>query len=390
MRSFSKTFSLLAIVIVAACGCKDDEGTPNPTLPTISGDALSASEGSGSTIFTFLVKLSNAFNKTVTVDYATANLTAEAGEDYVAASGTLSFAEGETEKMVTITILGDNWKEADEQFVLLLSNPANGLVTVPNIVGTILNDDTQDSDEGYTTPDNYAGYNLVWQDEFNGTAINTDDWTYDQGAGGWGNNELEYYTNRPENSYISDGKLVIEAKKESYQGAQYTSARMKTQGLKSFKYGRIDIRAKVPVGQGIWPALWMLGDNITTVGWPKCGEIDIMEVIGKEPSTLYGTPHWDDNGNHASYGGHTVLSDGTFADEYHVFSIVWDSQSIKWYLDDMQYHVIDITPAGLSELRENFFLIFNVAVGGNWPGNPDGTTEFPKQMRVDYVRVFQQ
>ena len=186
--------------------------------------------------------------------------------------------------------------------------------------------------------------------------------------------------------------LTITAKEESYNGQDYTSSRIKTQGLRSFKYGRVDIRAALPYGKGLWPALWMLGDNITTIGWPNCGEIDIMELIGGgtfNDKTIYGTIHWDDSGTHASYGGSKSLSSGTFADEFHVFSLIWDSSSIQFLLDDVVYRTADITPAGLSEFHENFFFIFNVAVGGNWPGDPDATTVFPQKMYVDYVRVFQ-
>ena len=189
-----------------------------------------------------------------------------------------------------------------------------------------------------------------------------------------------------------DGYLIITAKQENFGGQNYTSSRIKTQGIESFQYGRIDIRAALPNGQGIWPALWMLGDNISTASWPGCGEIDIMELIGGNgynDRTVYGTIHWDDNG-HASYGGHNSLPSGTmFSDEFHVFSIIWTSTSIKWLRDDIQYHEADITSSSLSEFHQNFFFIFNVAVGGNWPGSPDGTTIFPQKMIVDYVRVFQ-
>jgi len=185
------------------------------------------------------------------------------------------------------------------------------------------------------------------------------------------------------NAQVANGLLTIEAKQS---GSSYSSARLTTQGKQFFKYGRIDIRARLPQGQGIWPALWMLGENFPTVGWPKCGEIDIMELVGHEPAKTHGTVHWHHNG-HASYGGHTSLSSGVFADEFHVFTITWDEQFIRWHLDDVQFHVIDIK--GLPEFHEDFFFIFNVAVGGNWPGNPDATTRFPQTMLVDYVRIFQ-
>jgi beta-glucanase (GH16 family) len=234
-------------------------------------------------------------------------------------------------------------------------------------------------------------YQLVWSDEFSGPSIDPAKWVMETGAGGWGNNELEYYTNRTSNAYIDNGMLVIKAVKENYLGSYYTSARMKTQAKASWKYGKIEARMKLPYGQGIWPAFWMLGDNISTVSWPKCGEIDIMEMIGgtdPRDRTLYGTAHWDANG-HASYGLHTALPSGKFADDFHLFSITWTAQKISWSLDGTQYCVIDITPAGLAAFQKNFFIILNLAVGGNWPGNPDLSTVFPQTMYVDYVRVYQ-
>ena len=244
---------------------------------------------------------------------------------------------------------------------------------------------------GYSTPLSYPNYTLIWNDEFNGSSL-SNDWGYDIGTGswGWGNNELEYY--RTENAVVDSGVLTITAKKENFGGQSYTSSRIKTQGIKSFKYGRVDIRAALPYGKGIWPALWMLGDNITTASWPDCGEIDIMELIGGgsyNNRTVHGTIHWDNNGSYASYGGNNSLSSGIFAEEFHVFSIIWTSSSIKWLRDDIQYHQADISPAQLSEFQQNFFFIFNVAVGGNWPGSPDASTIFPQKMYVDYVRIFQ-
>ncbi|MBL6444738.1 glycoside hydrolase family 16 protein [Fulvivirga sp. 29W222] len=258
-----------------------------------------------------------------------------------------------------------------------------------------LEGDTTPSDipsEGYTTPESYAGMNLVWQDEFGGTSI-SGDWTHEIGTGsnGWGNNELQYY--KEENTEVRDGYLIITAKEESFGGRDYTSSRIITSGKQTFKYGRIDIRAALPQGQGIWPALWMLGSNFNSVGWPACGEIDIMELIGGSATgrdnTVHGTVHWDNAGRNANYGDHYTLSSGIFADEFHVFSIVWDATSITWYVDDVQFNVVDTTPTELSEFQNDFFFIFNVAVGGNWPGSPDANTIFPQKMIVDYVRVFQ-
>jgi hypothetical protein len=234
--------------------------------------------------------------------------------------------------------------------------------------------------------------NLAWEEEFDGTSLNTDFWTFETGAGGWGNNELQYY--RPENTSVSGGFLTITAKQESFSGSNYTSSRLITKGKKEFQYGTIEIRAKLPKGQGIWPALWMLGGNISSVGWPKCGEIDIMEMIGganNRDKTVYGTLHWDEGGNHActcDKPGYTLPS-GIFNDDFHVFKITWDQTDIKWFVDGTQFNQINITPSGLSEFHAKHFFIVNLAVGGNWPGSPDGTTTFPQQLIVDYIRVYQ-
>lgn len=244
-------------------------------------------------------------------------------------------------------------------------------------------------EQGYFTPTEYDGYQLIWNDEFQGNFINSD-WSFNIGNGssGWGNNELEYY--RSQNASVADDVLTIEARKENYGGKQYTSARMKTEGGFSFQYGRVDIRALLPKGQGIWPALWMLGENINTVGWPKCGEIDIMEMVGGSgnENQVHGTIHYDDNG-HVYTGNSITLSSGIFAEAYHVFSIIWDETSLKWYEDDNLFYEVDITDPKYNAFHQKFWFIFNVAVGGDWPGNPNSTTIFPQQMKVDYIRVFQ-
>jgi len=244
---------------------------------------------------------------------------------------------------------------------------------------------------GATSPTSYTNMKLVWADEFDGTALNSEFWSFETGYGsnGWGNNELQFY--RTQNTSIQDGHLVITAKKEPFGGKEYTSSRIITKSKKEFRYGRVDIRAALPKGQGIWPALWMLGSNFDTVSWPACGEIDIMEMIGGggRENTVYGTVHWQNEGKNAKYEGKTTLSSGTFSDQFAVYSITWDATSIRWFVDNKQYHVIDTTPAELDEFRRNFFFIFNVAVGGNWPGSPNTTTTFPQHLIVDYVRVFQ-
>jgi hypothetical protein len=382
-----KALLLLAILPLFS-ECNKSKAPDPANLPSAFISDAIKSEGNSNSTLDFKVYLDKTYEKPVKMDYTTKDGTAKAGEDYTTTKGILTIDPGSTQGTITVPIVGDTLYELDETFEILISNPLNCVILTNSGPGTILNDDKYTPsgvNDGYITPLTYSGMKLVWSDEFNGTQIDTSNWTHETGAHGWGNNELQNYTTSPENSFISNGVLVIEAKQS---GSGYSSARMITMGKREFKYGRIDIRAKLPKGKGIWPALWMLGANFKTVGWPKCGEIDIMELLGHEPGKVYGTAHWG-NPNHASYGLSTALSSGTFADQYHVFSLVWDNKNIKWYLDDVQFVVIDITPAGLSAMHNEFFFIFNVAVGGNWPGKPDGTTVFPQRMHVDYVRVFQ-
>lgn len=226
-------------------------------------------------------------------------------------------------------------------------------------------------------------YQLVWSDEFNGTALDTTNWAYDLGGGGWGNNELEYY--QKANATVSGGNLIITAKKQRVGSNAYTSARIKTQGKHAWTYGRIEARIKLPVVQGLWPAFWMLGSNITTVNWPQCGETDIMEHINTD-SLIYGTIHWYNNGN-ASYGSNTASSPSG----WHVYDVTWDTAAITWHIDGVQFCQANIANNinNTGAFHNPFFVILNLAVGGNWPGNTIDNTKLPASMYVDYVRVYQ-
>jgi beta-glucanase (GH16 family) len=237
-----------------------------------------------------------------------------------------------------------------------------------------------------------AGWKLVWQDEFNGDTLDLNNWTFDLGANGWGNAELEEYTNHTDNVRVENGNLIIEARQDETAQYGYSSARIKTQDLQAWQYGRVEGRLKLPQGQGIWPAFWMLGNDIsTTAMWPNCGEIDIMEFIGKEPNSIYNTAHGPGYSGAKGLGSHTDLPQGSLQNDFHVYAIEWESTEIRWYIDDAQVFKVSagVTP-GKWVFDHPFFIILNVAVGGGWPGYPDDSTLFPQQMLVDYVRVYQQ
>ena len=242
------------------------------------------------------------------------------------------------------------------------------------------------------TPIGYReGWILTWQDEFDGPEIDAAHWTHEIGGNGWGNAEDQFYTAEPENSFIENGNLVIQALEQRKQGKPYTSARLITKDKFSQTYGRFEARLQIPTGQGIWPAFWMLGDTISTAGWPDSGEIDIMENIGKEPTMIHGTVHGPGYSGARGVGASYSFPDGRpFADDFHVFAIEWEPEEIRWYVDDVLFNTV--TPsdvAGDWVYDHPFFILLNLAVGGQWPGYPDATTQFPQRLTVDYVRVYE-
>lgn len=235
---------------------------------------------------------------------------------------------------------------------------------------------------------------LLWSDEFNGAALSRPDatkWTYDLGANGWGNNELEDYTDHAENAFLDgEGHLVIRAKKD--KTGHYTSARLKTEGLFSFTYGRVEARMKLPHGQGMWPAFWMLGADIGTAAWPECGELDILENLGREPSIAHGTIHGPGySGKNSISAQYELPGSPALANDFHVYAADWSPNRIEFSVDEHVYATV--TPAALPPgtkwvFDHPFFILLNLAVGGAWPRNPDATTSFPQDLTVDYVRVY--
>ncbi|UPM43190.1 glycoside hydrolase family 16 protein [Halocatena salina] len=247
-----------------------------------------------------------------------------------------------------------------------------------------------DSKQVHTQAFDGNEWTLSWREEFDTGSIDQGVWNFETGNNdGWGNNELQYY--QRENAWIENDQLVIEAREQGVDGYEYTSARMTTAGKYEKQYGRVDVRARLPQGQGIWPAIWMLGADIGSVGWPNCGEIDIMELIGSDVDTVHGTIHGPSYSGGNSIGG--SYTNGSFADAYHVFQLTWYPDAIKFFVDGQHYFTVtlyDVQDSGYEWVFDNgsFFLILNVAVGGDWPGYPDASTSFPQRMEVDYIRVY--
>ena len=392
--------STILIAAILYCSCSKSKTpvppvTP-PALPTLSIlDISHARDNKVATAFRFFISVSSASDKDIKVNYATSDSTAISGTDYIGVSGTLTIPASQNLGYVDVSVSGDSLRQPDQAFYLTISNPVNATIKgSAKVVATITTNGTYypSDSEGYYSPSTYTGYTLKWSDEFNDAAINTNNWNFDIGGSGWGNHELEYYTNSPNNAYLSNGKLVIEARQETIGNNNYTSARMNTAGKKSFQYGRIDMRAKIPVSHGMWPALWMLGSNISTTPWPACGETDIMELIGSSPNRVVGSIHWAQaNGSSGTVNNAYFLSSGDFSQQFHVFSLIWRMNYVQIIVDGIPYMTAtnsSIT-SGTWPFNAPFFFIFNVAVGGDWPGPPDSTTIFPQQMLVDYVRVFQ-
>ena len=364
--------TLLALPVLFLNSCNNDEDSSEPPNIMINLAPFPVSEDAPGLSITVPVYLSATFDQPVTLEYTTEDSTALVGDNYVATSGILTFNPGETVKGITVDIKHDTAQKQDVYFIVRLSNPVNAVLIASRIIVKITNID-------YVT--------LKWSDEFQLPALNTTVWNYELGKNnGWGNNELQEYTNSVENVNLESGYLNITALNPVPNS--YTSGRITTQGKKEFTYGKMEIRAKLPEGQGIWPALWMLGANISTQSWPTCGEIDIMEFLGHETNKVYGTAHWEDIG-HKYLGSNTTLTTGSFNEDFHTFTLTWTPNRLAWSVDGDEYFELlrSTIPKFPWDLPQ--FFIMNVAVGGNWPGPPDETTVFPQTMTVDYIRVYQ-
>ncbi|MDO9254074.1 MAG: family 16 glycosylhydrolase [Bacteroidales bacterium] len=338
----NKLTALLFLLFFAALSCKKTESTEADTAPTnLALNQIVSTDSSGSVSFT--AAATNA------VMY------------------TFNFGDGTTEVSVT-GIVTHHYTASAVYTVTVVAKSASGKTASTTTVITVA-----------------VVQGLVWADEFDGTQLNSSKWSYELGAGGWGNNEVQYYTDRADNTVVSDGTLKIILKKESYNNSLYTSARLISHGKYSFTYGKIEVRAKLPAGGGTWPAIWMLGDNLFTgTAWPACGEIDIMEHVGNDLNKIHGSLHDPSSFGNTVNTGTTIVPGVT--EDFHVYSLEWSATTIKFFVDNVPYYIFGNNTT--HPFNQNFFIILNVAMGGNFGGAIDPAF-VSAAMEIDYVRVYQ-
>lgn len=342
-----RNYFFALLLLVAGCSKKNSGDTSQAAPTNLTVTATVSTDGSGKV--DFVAKADNA----VTYDFDFGN-----GNVFSVPAGTISHL---------YTIVGTN-----TYTVVVTAKSSGGLTTKKSLNVTVT------VNPPFTT--------LVWSDEFdvNGLPDQTK-WSYDIGTGsnGWGNNELEYYTNRQENAVVDSGVLKIKAIRESYSGSQFTSARLLTKDKFAFTYGKVEVRAKLPAGVGTWPAIWMLGTNIGTVGWPACGEIDVMEHRGSELNKIFGTLHYPGHSGANANGSTTMISNATT--DFHKYALEWTAQSIKISVDDVVYQTV--MNSSDIPFNHDFFFIMNIAMGGNFAGAVDPAFT-NATMEVDYIRVY--
>jgi beta-glucanase (GH16 family) len=339
MKRFILAFALVSVVLVS---CSKSSSTPAVTAPT---------------------------NLTLSVMVAADS------------TGTVNFTAAATNAVSYEFDLGNGDYKTVPSGILSYKYPSTGTYTV-NVVAKSAGGQTLSKS---AKVDVGVKLSLVWSEEFNTDgAPASAKWGYDTGGGGWGNNELEYYTSRPDNVIISNGTLKIIAKKETYGGNAYTSARMLTKDKFSFAFGKVLVRAKLPADKGTWPAIWMLGSNIDSNPWPACGEIDIMEHVANQLNKIFGTIHYPNHSGANGVGGNTTI--GTATTDFHVYGLEWTSSVLRFSVDDVVF--FSTTNTSSMPFNKNFFLILNMALGGNFGGSVDPAFT-QAQMEVDYVRVYQ-
>ncbi len=389
---------LLLIFGVFSCD-KTEMRTPIVTVekPVFSINDTSIIEGDNK-YFEIKVKLSGKHPNSILIPYYTLSGLAEPFSDYEPIDGILEFVGTDSleAQSIFIEIKDDDIFEENEDFKIVFTIDSSVIAADTILSVSIIDDDIEFTDNdypGYVTKLHQEGWTLILNDEFSGNKLNKNHW-YVQDRGNWYNEEVQYYS--PQNLKIENGLLTFIAKKENYKGSSYTSARINSRDKMVFKYGKIEFRAKLPYSKGLWPALWLQGNELYQLGWPKRGEIDIMELKGHIPNTISSTIHYADlSGNHKyPTSKKYTLPKGEFKDEFHVFTMKWDEYKLKFYVDDKLYNTIFHNNFhyynNKNPFKYPFYVIMNVAVGGNFGGDPDATTVWPQTMDIDYVRIYKE
>ena len=386
---FKKFAAPLIIITAASVGffaCSSDSSTSGPNVsedfPTSSSSQIAAN--SSSSISTSLSAGSSSHN----------DVESSSSANVIPSSSSEESSNGSSSNVILSSSSEKSSNRSSSNVILSSSSEESSNSSSSNVILSSSSEESSNNSSSSNKATEPAEVYL-WNDEFDGEAIDTSKWMFEIGTGsnGWGNNEKEYYTSRKDNAYIKDGVLHICAKKEDYEGQKYTSARMITKGKFAFKYGTVEARIALPTGKGIWPAFWMLGENFDTVGWPACGEIDIIESVNSE-NIVYGTNHWANGSEYATYGNNT----GNYRDQqhkmditqFHTYKFTWDEKYIRMFVDDFMYHeiLIENSTGDTEEFHKPFFFLLNVAVAGNWPGFEVDDAQFPNEMLVDYIRVL--
>ena len=387
-KKFAASFIIVTAASAFFSACSDDSSNAFAPVSTVESSSMKAPTSSSSILSTILSSSERSGG-----DPSSSNSSRHSGPDPESSS---SVDGGSTPAMTSSSFTSSS------SSVILSSDSRDDSANSSTESSDSKNSSSSSSRHSGPDPESSStkvtepAKEYLWNDEFDGETIDTSKWGFEIGTGasGWGNNEWEYYTSRKENAYIKDGVLHIRAQKEDYEGQKYTSARMLTKGKFAFKYGTVEARIALPVGKGIWPAFWMLGENFDKVGWPGCGEIDIIEAVNSE-NIVYGTNHWANGSEYATYGNNT----GNYRDQkhemditqFHTYKFTWDEKYIRMFVDDFMYHeiLIEGNQGDTEEFHKPFFFLLNVAVAGNWPGFEVDDTQFPNEMLVDYIRVSQ-
>lgn len=382
---FFKLMLTLLFFLAISCSKDDEMGTPTVKL-------LPRNDKEGSNqnkILDVRVRLNHPTNLPVTVSYSTVDSTARSYKDFIPVDSTLVFNPGETEQTINIQLISDKVTEFTEGFGLRISRVENALGAFQYLPITIYDDDFNNvipATDGFISKDTIEGMQLMFADEFSGTYVNPYIWAYNSPDGTWAD-QIQQYTYSDDNLKVENGLLKITALQK---GSDYTSAGINTMSTISFKYGLLQVRAKMPKGTGLWPSIWMLGKAYSKWGWPNCGEIDIATLNGRQPSQMLGSVDYYLGGDVLKEGHYDLYGvDDSFADEFHVFSILWQPGQINWYVDNHPYMKFDKATLGETwPFDEPFWMVISLAVGGTRVGSPDAGTQFPQTMEVDYIRYY--